>query len=77
MKENVFTKAVGSKELHQKLRSAKSSDELIQLAGDTGDTQDENNLAASMRGIATDALRKHGLPEWAIKSMFLGEPVCW
>ncbi|MFY0536160.1 hypothetical protein [Nannocystis pusilla] len=77
MSESIFNKAAGSKDLHNKLRNAKNSDELLKHAQDAGLGDDENTLAANARSIATAELRKHGLPEWAIRSLFLGEPVCW
>lgn len=69
--------AASSPELHKKLSSAKSADDVVKLAEESGHTVDRSELAATMRTIAGTELRKRGLPEWAINSMFLGEAVCW
>jgi hypothetical protein len=49
----------------------------LAVARKAGYELDNHAIAASMRAIAAKALQPHGLPNWAVDSMFLGEAVCW
>ena len=69
--------AASSSDIKSKLSSAKTGDELVKLAKDAGFAADESSVSAAMRSVAGAELRKQGLPDWAIESMFRGDAVCW
>lgn len=80
MKESVerFAKVASARDFQEKLRRTKNSDELLELATEAGGKQmDADDLSSTMRNIARSELERHGFPDWAINSMFLGQPVCW
>lgn len=73
-----FLKDVAQKpELAEQLASVNSPQEMLAIAKSVGYELDNNDLSAAMRSIAAATLKQHGLPHWAIDSMFLGESVCW
>ena len=40
-----------------------------------GKTSDDKK--GFLQAVAAASLEEHGVPHWAIDSMFLGEAVCW
>jgi hypothetical protein len=72
-----LTEAARANGLQRKLRAATNSDELVKLTRSAGCELDENELSSLMRNISKTELQKHGLPDWAIMSMFQGDAVCW
>ena len=72
-----LAEAAKSSDLQTKLRATANSEELVKLATSAGHELDQNELSSLMRSIAKTELEKHGLPDWAIQSMFLGDAVCW
>jgi predicted ribosomally synthesized peptide with nif11-like leader len=66
-----------SPELQKEMSAVRSPQEILAIAKKAGYELDNHALSASMRAIAAKALQPHGLPHWAIDSMFLGEAVCW
>lgn len=72
-----LAEAARSPEIQKELRAVQSIPEILAIASKAGYELDNQALSASMRAIAAKALQPHGLPHWAIDSMFLGEAVCW
>ncbi len=73
-----LAKAVNQRDVSEKLRTAQTGEELIKIAGNAAGTKlDRHDVATTMRNIAQAELERHGFPDWAINSMFLGETVCW
>lgn len=73
-----FAKRVGDSAVQEKLRRSQNSADLIKTASEAAGTEmDADDVSSTMRNIARAELEKHGFPQWAINSMFLGEPVCW
>lgn len=69
--------AKANPDTQKKMSSAKSADDLVSAANAGGLDVDRNSISATMRAIASAELQRRGFPEWAINSVFLGEPVCW
>lgn len=74
---DLLAHAESSPDLQKKLSNAHSADDLVKLANEAGYQVDRGDLSAKMRAIAGAELKKRGLPDWAINSVFLGEAVCW
>lgn len=72
-----FAELATSPKLQDELRGVNSTQEILAIASKSGYELDNHALAAEMRAVAAKALQPHGLPHWAIDSMFLGEAVCW
>ncbi len=72
-----LAEAARSPELQKQMKAVHSPEELLEIARKAGYELENHTLAAMMRSIAAKALAPHGLPTWAINSMFLGEAVCW
>lgn len=69
--------AARSPEIQKEMSAVHSPEEILAIARKAGFELDNASLSAAMRTIAAKALQPHGLPNWAIDSMFLGEAVCW
>jgi hypothetical protein len=72
-----LAEAARSPEIQEQMRSVHSPADLLGIARKAGYELENHALSAAMRDIAAKALQPHGLPTWAIESMFLGEAVCW
>lgn len=72
-----LAEAARSPDLQKKMQSVQSVPDLLAIAKSAGYDLDGHQLSVGMREIAAKALQPHGLPHWAIESMFLGEAVCW
>lgn len=73
-----FAKIAREGDVQKRLSAAKNSDELLKVVrAAAGADADADDVSTTMRSIARAELEKHGFPEWAINSMFLGESVCW
>jgi len=72
-----LAEAARSPEIQKELKAVHSPEEILAIARKAGYELNNHAIAASMRAIAAKALQPHGLPNWAVDSMFLGEAVCW
>ena len=72
-----LAEAARSPEIQKEMSAVHSPEEILAIANKAGYELDNASLSAAMRAVAAKALKPHGLPQWAIDSMFLGEAVCW
>lgn len=63
--------------LQAALKKANNVGDVEAIAKKAGFDMCELSLAHSIRMLAAEELKKHGLPNWAINSTLSGSPVCW